>query len=148
MDGVDVIETDGTNCMNLPVEALEMDVPIRVRKTELSTGSGGSGKFRGGLGLIREYEILYGTVVFTHRGERHIHPARGLMGGESGGKAYSKIKRRDGKEIVIKSKTVETLEIGDQILVQTAGGGGYGCPTERPEHLQRNDIADRKTLAR
>ena len=50
------------------------------------------------------------------------------------------------KEIVIKSKTVETLEIGDQILVQTAGGGGYGYPTERPEHLQRNDIADRKTL--
>jgi len=148
MDGVDVIETDGTNCMNLPVEALEMDVPIRVHKTELSTGSGGSGKFRGGLGIIREYEILHGTVVFTHRGERHSHPARGLMGGEPGGKAYSKIKRRDGKEIVIKSKTVETLEIGDQILVQTAGGGGYGCPTERPEHLQRNDIADRKTLAR
>ena len=148
MDGVDVIETDGTNCMNLPVEALEMDVPIRVHKTELSTGSGGSGKFRGGLGIIREYEILHGTVVFTHRGERHNHPARGLMGGEPGGKAYSKIKRRDGKEIVIKSKTVETLEIGDQILVQTAGGGGYGCPTERPEHLQRNDIADRKTLAR
>ena len=70
------------------------------------------------------------------------------MGGEPGGKAYSKIKRRDGKEIVIKSKTVETLETGDQILVQTAGGGGYGCPTERPEHLQRNDIADRKTFAR
>ena len=52
-DGVDVIETDGTNCMNLPVEALEMDVPIRVHKTELNTGSGGSGKFRGGLGLVR-----------------------------------------------------------------------------------------------
>ena len=145
-DGVDVIETDGTNCMNLPVEALEMDVPIRVHKTELNTGSGGSGKFRGGLGLVREYEILHGTVVFTYRGERHNHPARGLMGGEPGGKAYSKIKRRDGKEIVIKSKTVETLKTGDQILVQTAGGGGYGCPTERPEHLQRNDIADRKTL--
>ena len=88
------------------------------------------------------------TVVFTHRGERHSHPASGLMGGEPGGKAYSKIKRRDGNEIVIKSKTVETLEIGDQILVQTAGGGGYGCPAERPEILQRHDIADRKTLDR
>ena len=146
MDGVDVIETDGTNCMNLPVEALEMDVPIRVHKTELNTGSGGSGKFRGGLGLIREYEILHGTVIFTHRGERHSHPARGLMGGEPGGKAYSKIKRYDGKEIVIKSKTVETLRIGDRISVQTAGGGGYGRPADRPDYLKKNDVADRKTF--
>ena len=146
MDGVDVIETDGTNCMNLPVEALEMDVPIRVHKTELNTGSGGSGKFRGGLGLVREYEILHGTVIFTHRGERHSHPARGLMGGEPGGKAYSKIKRCDGKEIVIKSKIVETLRIGDRILVQTAGGGGYGRPAERPDYLKKNDVADRKTF--
>ena len=146
MDGVDVIETDGTNCMNLPVEALEMDVPIRVHKTELNTGSGGSGKFRGGLGLVREYEILHGTVIFTHRGERHSHPARGLMGGESGGKAYSKIKRYDGKEIVIKSKTVETLRIGDRISVQTAGGGGYGRPADRPDYLKKNDVADRKTF--
>ena len=146
MDGVDVIETDGTNCMNLPVEALEMDVPIRVHKTELNTGSGGSGKFRGGLGLVREYEILHGTVIFTHRGERHSHPARGLMGGESGGKAYSKIQRYDGKEIVIKSKTVETLGIGDRISVQTAGGGGYGRPADRPDYLKKNDVADRKTF--
>ena len=146
MDGVDVIETDGTNCMNLPVEALEMDVPIRVHKTELNTGSGGSGKFRGGLGLVREYEILHGTVIFTHRGERHSHPARGLMGGEPGGKAYSKINRYDGKEIVIKSKTVETLRIGDRISVQTAGGGGYGRPADRPDYLKKNDVADRKTF--
>ena len=146
MDGVDVIETDGTNCMNLPVEALEMDVPIRVHKTELNTGSGGAGKFRGGLGLVREYEILHGTVIFTHRGERHSHPARGLMGGESGGKAYSKIQRYDGKEIVIKSKTVETLRIGDRISVQTAGGGGYGSPADRPDYLKKNDVADRKTF--
>ena len=146
MDGVDVIETDGTNCMNLPVEALEMDVPIRVHKTELNTGSGGAGKFRGGLGLVREYEILHGTVIFTHRGERHSHPARGLMGGESGGKAYSKIQRYDGKEIVIKSKTVETLRIGDRISVQTAGGGGYGRPADRPDYLKKNDVVDRKTF--
>ena len=69
MDGVDVIETDGTNCMNLPIEALELDVPIRINKTELRKGSGGPGKFRGGLGIIREYEILNGDVIFTHRGE-------------------------------------------------------------------------------
>ena len=68
------------------------------------------------------------------------------MGGESGGKAYSKIQRYDGKEIVIKSKTVETLRIGDRISVQTAGGGGYGRPADRPDYLKKNDVADRKTF--
>ena len=84
-DGVDVIETDGSNCMNLPVEALEMDAPIRVRRSELRPDSGGRGAFRGGLGIRREYEVLAGEVVFTHRGERHRHPARGAAGGGPGG---------------------------------------------------------------
>ena len=66
-DGVDVIETDGSNCMNLPVEALEMDVPIRMHRSELRPDSGGTGEFRGGLGISREYEVLAGEVVFTHR---------------------------------------------------------------------------------
>jgi N-methylhydantoinase B len=146
MDGVDVIETDGTNCMNLPVEALEMDVPIRVHKTELRTGSGGAGKFRGGLGLVREYEILHGDVVFTHRGERHNYPAHGVLGGQSGGKAYSKIRRGNGTEEVIKSKVVDTLSQGDRIIVTTAGGGGYGAPELRLDSSIRNDIADRKII--
>ena len=80
-DGVDVIETDGSNCMNLPVEALEMDVPLRVRRSELRPDSGGRGEFRGGLGIHREYEVLAGEVVFTHRGERHRRPAQGAAGG-------------------------------------------------------------------
>ena len=79
-DGVDVIETDGSNCMNLPVEALEMDVPIRLHRSELRPDSGGPGAWRGGLGISREYEILSGEVVFTHRGERHRRPAPGRGG--------------------------------------------------------------------
>ena len=87
-DGVDVIETDGSNCMNLPVEALEMDVPIRMHRSELRPDSGGAGEFRGGLGISREYEVLAGEVVFTHRGERHLRPARGAAGGGRGACAH------------------------------------------------------------
>ena len=57
-DGVDAIETDATNCMNLPVEAMELDAPIRVRRWQLVPDSGGPGQFRGGLGQLKEYEIL------------------------------------------------------------------------------------------
>ena len=147
MDGVDVIETDGTNCMNLPIEALEMDAPIRVHRTELRSGSGGQGAFRGGLGLVREYEILSGEVVFTHRGERHAYPARGRLGGGAGAQARSVIRRVDGTEQVINSKTVERLGPGDRVLVETAGGGGYGDPEAREPQANAADRANRKTAS-
>ena len=84
-DGVDVIETDVTNCMNLPVEAMEMDAPIRVHRLALRQDSGGAGRHRGGLGVVKEYEILDGEVSFTYRGERHFFAPQGAQGGGEGG---------------------------------------------------------------
>ena len=81
-DGVDVIETDATNCMNLPAEAMEMEAPIRIHRVALRRDSGGAGEWRGGLGIVREYEVLDGEVSFSHRGERHFSAAAGLAGGE------------------------------------------------------------------
>jgi N-methylhydantoinase B len=144
-DGVDVIETDATNCMNLPVEAMEMDAPIRILSTSIRTGSGGRGRRRGGLGIRREYEILHGDVRFTHRGERHFFAARGRNGGEDGEKSRSVIFRKDGRIEEIPSKIVTTLHAGDRILIETAGGGGYGPPQERDPEALRRDVEDRKT---
>ena len=143
-DGVDVIETDGSNCMNLPVEALEMDVPIRVRRSELRPDSGGRGEFRGGLGISREYELLAGEVVFTHRGERHRHPARGAAGGGAGACAHSVIRRANGTEEIIPSKTVVRLFPGDRVEVNTAGGGGWGDPRHRNAERRAADLAGGK----
>jgi len=143
-DGVDVIETDGTNCMNLPVEALEMDAPIRVHRTELCADSGGAGTFRGGLGLRREYEILAGEVTFTYRGERHVHAARGFNGGLAGAKAHAVIHRSTGEAEEIPSKCVTTLRAGDRVDMQTAGGGGYGLPAARSAAHIEADRADGK----
>ena len=147
-DGVDVIETDVTNCMNLPVEALEMDAPIRVHRSELSADSGGAGAYRGGLGLVREYEVLKGDVVFTYRGERHAQPAAGYAGGGAGARAHAEIIRRDGGTESIDSKLVTRLAPGDRVKITTAGGGGYGPPEERaPEHCAA-DLADGKISGR
>ncbi|MED5473249.1 MAG: hydantoinase B/oxoprolinase family protein, partial [Pseudomonadota bacterium] len=144
MDGVDVIETDGTNCMNLQIEALELDVPNRINKTELRKGSGGPGKFRGGLGIIREYEILNGDVIFTHRGERHTYAAQGISAGGAGALARSVIYRADGSTEVINSKTIQKLEPGDRVVVETAGGGGYGNVRERNAQSVKADQLNRK----
>src|SRR5687768_17096454 len=83
-DGVDVVDTDASNCMNLPAEALEMDAPLRLHRVELRRDSGGAGEYRGGLGVVREYEVLADGVTFTHRGERHYSAANGLAGGIAG----------------------------------------------------------------
>ncbi len=140
-DGVDMIETDATNCMNLPVEALEMDVPIRVKRFSLRSNSGGAGAFRGGLGCVREYEILRGDVTVTYRGERHADPATGSHGGKSGAPAAAEVRRADGRKETIPSKHVFTLSPGDRLTIETAGGGGYGDPAERdPER----SMADRR----
>jgi N-methylhydantoinase B len=147
-DGVDVIETDATNCMNLPAEALEMEAPIRLNRVALRQGSGGAGEWRGGLGIAREYEILEGNISFSHRGERHFSAAAGLAGGGEGAMARSVIYRVNGGEEIIPSKIATTLHAGDRVVVETAGGGGYGDPARRAADLVAADTADGKVSAR
>jgi len=144
-DGVDGIETDATNCMNLPAEALELDAPIRVHRIALRRDSGGAGMHRGGLGIVREYEILHGEVRFTHRGERHFIAPKGRAGGADGAMARTVIYRAGGRTETVASKLVTSLRAGDRIVFETAGGGGYGDPARRDPEKLRSDLADGKT---
>jgi N-methylhydantoinase B len=146
-DGVDVIETDVTNCMNLPAEAMEMETPIRVHRVALRPDSGGAGTHRGGLGVIKEYEILAGEVAFTYRGERHFFAAQGANGGGPGAFARAVIKRATGSEETIPSKGMTTLHSGDRVVIETAGGAGNGAPARRDGRAVADDLADGKITA-
>jgi N-methylhydantoinase B len=143
-DGVDGIETDATNCMNLPAEALELDAPIRVHRVALRRDSGGAGAQRGGLGIVREYEILSGEVRFTHRGERHFVAPKGRAGGKDGAMARTTIIRGDGRQELVPSKLVTSLGAGDRVVFETAGGGGFGDPGRRDAEKVRGDLLDGK----
>ena len=146
-DGVDAIETDATNCMNLPAEAMELEAPIRVNRWTLRAGSGGDGTWRGGLGQVKEFEILDdvdGSLSFSHRGERHFVPAVGAEGGEAGVAAKSWITRADGSSVTIQSKLVTHLAPGDKLVIETAGAGGYGPPSARSDDARRDDAANGK----
>lgn len=143
-DGVDVIETDATNCMNLPAEAMEMESPIRIHRIALRQDSGGAGRHRGGLGIVKEFETLVDGVTVTHRGERHYHPARGAHGGLEGATAHSILVRANGAEEVVPSKLVTTMNQGDRIVVATAGGGGYGDPRRRDRGAVSDDVKNGK----
>jgi len=149
-DGVDAIETDATNCMNLPAEAMELEAPIRINRWCLKTDSGGPGTWRGGLGQIKEFEVLddvEGTLSFSHRGERHFVPAPGMRGGGAGACARSWIERRDGRKEMIPSKVVTRLAPGDRLVIETAGAGGYGDPAGRSAQAVKTDLADGKVSA-
>ena len=143
-DGVDCVQTDGSNSMNLPVEALMLDAPIRVRRFELRRDSGGVGTHRGGLGVTREYDIQVDDVRVSYRGERHHTQARGSQGGGPGAFALATVIRADGRIEALASKAMLVMNRGDRLVLGTAGGGGFGPPHRRSRERVTADLADGK----
>jgi N-methylhydantoinase B len=142
-DGVDGIHSHMTNTLNTPVEALESAYPLRVRKYELVRGSGGRGRFRGGLGIRRETETLAQATI-SLMGERQRRGPWGLMKGKSGSPGkYGII--RGNKTMPLSSKTTLSANAGDVLTVTTPGGGGYGPSSQRTRNEIRNDRTDGKS---
>ena len=144
MDGTDVVDTDCSNSTNMPIEAIEAEFPLRMRRYGLRPNSGGAGTFRGGLGCVREYEVLAGPITLTHRGERFYCPAQGYAGGAAGAVSDTRIIRAGGEVEQVRSKIVTELQTGDRLVIETAGGGGWGDPALRDAARSADDIADRK----
>jgi N-methylhydantoinase B len=147
-DGIDVIETDVSNCMNIPVESVEMNFPLRIPRARLRADSGGAGRFRGGLGLEKVFEATTTDVMVSHRGERFASSPWGLEGGAPGARAHAFIRRKDGTEEPLPSKKMIVLHPGDQLWEFIAGGAGYGDPLDRDPAAVRADVQDGKVSAR
>lgn len=143
-DGIDCIETDVTNCMINPVESVETSFPVRVVKNRLVCDSGGAGRYRGGLGFERVFEVLRGEVVVSHRGDRHYTQPWGLRGGRPAPPWQSWIVRADGRREEVPSKRVFTLRAGERLELFGTGGAGYGDALHRPVEAVLRDVLDRK----
>jgi N-methylhydantoinase B len=127
---------------NLPVETMENKYPIRIHQYALGPDSGGPGRQRGGLGIVREYEVTGENVKLSLWFERTITPQWGLFGGCDGGvPAVVMHPGTDREEILLK---VNHLPLGDGSVfrVFTGGGGGYGPPWERPPERVVEDLLD------
>ena len=129
-DGVDGIHAHMTNTLNTPVEALEIAYPLRVERYELIPKSGGSGRFRGGLGIRRDITILGHTARVSLLTDRRRYRPYGLAEGEPGA-AGQNVLIREGREIPLPGKGTFTVDSGETVSVRTPGGGGYGDPAER-----------------
>lgn len=144
MDGVESVQTDTSNAQNVPVEALELEFPLRVGYYRLREDSGGPGEFRGGLGFEKSFSVERGEVRVSHRGERHYTSPWGVFGGEAGERAKSTVERADGTIEVVPSKLDLVLKPGDELQLWTTGGGGYGDPLRRDPERVLVDVLNRK----
>ncbi|MBV9083377.1 MAG: hydantoinase B/oxoprolinase family protein [Acidobacteriaceae bacterium] len=126
-DGVSGVHTHMTNSLNTPVEALEYAYPLRVRRYAYRRGSGGSGRFRGGDGLVREVELL-GPAQVTILSERRKFAPYGLQGGADGNTGRNLLIRSDS-QTELPGKCNLEVPAGTVVRIETPGGGGWGNRT-------------------
>jgi N-methylhydantoinase B len=125
--GVSGVHTHMTNSLNTPAEALEYAYPLRVRKYSLRSRSGGTGKHRGGDGIVREIEVLTDCEV-TMLADRRKYAPWGLSGGGDGALGRTFVMRKDGAVEEMPGKFSTHLRAGERIRIETPGGGGWGSP--------------------
>ncbi|MEX2413589.1 MAG: hydantoinase B/oxoprolinase family protein [Thermoleophilaceae bacterium] len=119
-DGPSGVHVAMSNTLNTPIEALELEFPLRAVEYSLRRGSGGAGARRGGDGVVRELEAL-AQMRFSLIAERRRHRPPGAGGGEPGAAGRSLL---DGDDLAPKASG--TLHPGDRLRIETPGGGGYG----------------------
>ncbi|MEU8270378.1 hydantoinase B/oxoprolinase family protein [Sphaerisporangium sp. NPDC049002] len=126
---------------DIPVEVFETRYPFRISRYEIRPDSGGSGRFRGGNGVLREYTVLHDCTVSLWF-ERSSTPAWGLFGGHDAVPPEIVINPgRPDERRILKCNGLR-LAAGDVIRCMTGGGGGFGDPAERDAEAVRTDVLD------
>ncbi len=119
-DGPSAVHVAMSNTLNTPLEALELEFPLRAIEYSVRRGSGGAGRHRGGDGVVREVEALE-EMRYSLITERRRHAPPGAAGGEPGARGRNLL---NGEELPAKASG--TLHPGDRLRIETPGGGGYG----------------------
>jgi N-methylhydantoinase B len=130
-----------SNARIAPIEIIESEFSTRLRRFELLQDSGGPGKFRGGLGFVREYELLDHDARFSLRSTKHTVAPKGIDGGKDGKTGRCTLNPGSPQARVIPSRYSDhTLHPGDVVSLETPGGGGLGNPLERDPQRVLADV--------
>ncbi len=121
-DGPTGVHVAMSNTLNTPIEALELEFPLRMVEYSVRRGSGGNGRHRGGDGVIREFEATE-PLHYSLITERRRHPPPGADGGEPGAPGRNLLDRQE-----LEAKAIGELASGQRLRIETPGGGGYGSP--------------------
>jgi N-methylhydantoinase B len=143
-DGRDGQDSHLARFMNTPVEAVELEFPMRVEEYSFITDTGGAGKYRGALGLRRDIRSLIDDLSFGRYGDRQAFAPFGLFGGKEGGKGKFILNPGTPDEKPLKSKGLDKLKKGDVVSLRLPGAGGYGEPRDRDPQAVLRDVRDGK----
>jgi N-methylhydantoinase B len=128
-----------------PIEAVEQLYPVRIERTALREDSGGPGRWRGGLGLTREVRIQVAGSQLSVLAEKSVLPPFGVSGGAAGATNRFWV-RRNGQHVQSSPLPGKVsgfpLELGDVLLMESSGGGGFGDPLERDPERVAADAAE------
>ena len=136
-DGASGIQVHMTNTLNTPVEALEHAYPLEVVEYSIRSDSGGAGRHAGGEGLVRQVRALAACRAAI-LSDRRAHAPYGLKGGACGAPGRNFLVR-GGFAHELPGKVELALEPGDEVRIESPGGGGWGKPSRdsRPARLKR-----------
>lgn len=140
-DGMDAVDTLYANTRNNPVEDIESHLPLRVRGYELRSDAMGAGRWRGGQGAVREFELLSDAGVSVE-GDGHKHRPWGFDGGQDGHPATLYLQSGDQRTELPSKMPYRRVRAGDRFLCIGPCGGGYGDPGLRDPAAVQADIAD------
>jgi N-methylhydantoinase B len=146
-DGKDAVRVHVSGAANLPVEAAEHEFPVNVLRYELIPDSGGAGRFRGGLGTLREVANWAHDGRLVGRGLRQVAAAPGLFGGGNGRTGRFVMRDGRGEEILPANFSDLPIAEGQIIRLETPAGAGFGNPFERDPDLVLADVLSGKVSA-
>jgi len=131
------------NMANTSVEIIEAENPLLIEEYGFLPDTGGPGKYRGALGLVRQYRLMAENAIVQQRADRHVHPCWGIFGGKPGGLSHSYF-IRDGERLEAPAKFVRPMVRDEVFRAEMAGSGGYGEPFERDPEAVAEDIREEK----
>jgi N-methylhydantoinase B len=140
-DGATATATHLSNLHTTPIEILESEFPCRITRFDLVPDSGGAGRWRGGLAMQREYELLEDAVVIR-RFNKTRFPPNGVAGGKAGSRARFVVRLGTKDEFESPASARFDMKAGERFLLQSAGGGGCGNPRERDGDALAHDMTE------
>lgn len=143
-DGNDGLCNPANVASNIPIEQAECEYPIRVERYGFAQDSGGSGQFRGGVAVEREWSLLSGRAHLAIRSDRRDHLPYGLAGGGPGKGSINILLHSNGESEVLPTMISSSMEEGDRLYHRQAGGGGFGDPWLREPDAVAWDVKNEK----
>lgn len=140
IDGMDAVQPHMQNTENSPIEEIEANYPVEVSRYELIEDSGGAGRFRGGMGLRRDY-TFEGDVRLSVMADRVRFAPQGLAGGRPARPCHFVVDS-EGEARELPSKFSIAVAAGTTVSIQMGGGGGHGDPRERDPRAIEADLAN------